>query len=236
MRFLGISQRTHEGNGLKFCIVLNPVHLWSWLDYGYGLVIFIILVLFWFSEMGQIWGFRAFTGETIEEMAWNGCMLVYPDYINNWLDYDHSMLIFLILVLFRLGETGQIWCFRAFWSCSVDLGLLGIIWRMCGSKCRGGSEGIFPTLCVEFCQVWYRLFYKWMVYVFYMRHHGLDYCKIELGLVSNMLWQKRCNPIAGTLEICVFGIEPSICYINAAEQWCMKIIFYHINGSFMFST
>ena len=29
------------------------------------------LALFWLSEMGQIWGFRAFPGERIEEMASN---------------------------------------------------------------------------------------------------------------------------------------------------------------------
>ena len=33
--------------------------LQNWLDYGHGLVIFLILALFWLSEMGQIWGFQA---------------------------------------------------------------------------------------------------------------------------------------------------------------------------------
>ena len=46
-------------------------HLQNWLVYGYGLLIFQILALFWLSETGQIWGFRAFPGERMEEMAWN---------------------------------------------------------------------------------------------------------------------------------------------------------------------
>ena len=34
-------------------------------------MIFLILALFWPSEMGQIWGFQAFPGERMEELAWN---------------------------------------------------------------------------------------------------------------------------------------------------------------------
>ena len=41
------------------------------LVYDRGLLIFLILALFWLSEMGQIWGFRAFPGERIEGMVWN---------------------------------------------------------------------------------------------------------------------------------------------------------------------
>ena len=46
-------------------------HLKNWLVYGNGLVIFLILALFGLSEMGEIWGFRVFLGERMEEMAWN---------------------------------------------------------------------------------------------------------------------------------------------------------------------
>ena len=41
-------------------------------------------------------------------------MLMYRDHCQNWKVYGHSLLIFLILALFWLGETGQIWGFRAF--------------------------------------------------------------------------------------------------------------------------
>ena len=58
--FPGISRRTHGGNGLKFCTLMYRDHLQNWFVYGHGLLIFLILVLFWLSEMGRIWDFRAF--------------------------------------------------------------------------------------------------------------------------------------------------------------------------------
>ena len=57
--FLGIFWRTHWDNGRKFCMLMYPDHLQNCLDYGYSLLIFLILVLFWLSETGQIWGFQA---------------------------------------------------------------------------------------------------------------------------------------------------------------------------------
>ena len=45
---------------------MYPDHLQNWLDYGYGLLNFIILVLFWLSEAGQIWGLWAISGERVE--------------------------------------------------------------------------------------------------------------------------------------------------------------------------
>ena len=70
-RFPGICRWTHGGNGLKFHMLMYLDHLQNWLVYGHGLFIFLILALFWLSETGQIWGFRAFPGERMEEMAWN---------------------------------------------------------------------------------------------------------------------------------------------------------------------
>ena len=70
-RFPGICRRTHGGNGLKFDMLMSLDHLQNWLVYSHGLLIFLILALFWLSETGQIWGFRAFSGERMEEIAWN---------------------------------------------------------------------------------------------------------------------------------------------------------------------
>ena len=70
-RFPGICRRTHGGNGLKLYMLMYLDHLLNWLVYGHGLLIFLILALFWLSETGQIWGFRAFPGERMEEMAWD---------------------------------------------------------------------------------------------------------------------------------------------------------------------
>ena len=41
-------------------------------------------------------------------------MLMYLDRLQNWLVYGHCLLIFLILTLLWLSETGQIWGFRSF--------------------------------------------------------------------------------------------------------------------------
>ena len=46
-------------------------HLQNWLVYGHSLWIILILALFWLSEMGQIWGFQAFPGERMNEIAWH---------------------------------------------------------------------------------------------------------------------------------------------------------------------
>ena len=42
------------------------------------------------------------------------CMLMYPDHLQNWLDFGHGLLIFLFLASLWLSETGQICGFRAF--------------------------------------------------------------------------------------------------------------------------
>ena len=39
---------------------------------------------------------------------------MYLDQVQNWLVYGHGQLLFLILALFWLSETGQIGGFRAF--------------------------------------------------------------------------------------------------------------------------
>ena len=70
-RFPSICWRMHGGICLKFYMLMYLHHLQNWLVYGRGLLIFLILALFWLSETGQIWGFRAFPGERMEGMAWN---------------------------------------------------------------------------------------------------------------------------------------------------------------------
>ena len=76
-RFPGVSQRTHGSSGLRFGVLMYPGHLQNWLDYGCGLLIFLLLVPHWLSEMGQIWGFRAFLGERMEGMAWDYALHAY---------------------------------------------------------------------------------------------------------------------------------------------------------------
>ena len=69
--FPSICRRTLGGNGLKFYMLMYRDHLQNSLLYGRGLLILLILALFWLSETCQIWGFRAFPGECMEEMASN---------------------------------------------------------------------------------------------------------------------------------------------------------------------
>ena len=54
-----------------FCMLMCPDHLQNWLDHCCRLLIFHIFMAFWLSEMGQIWGFLAFSKENMERMAWN---------------------------------------------------------------------------------------------------------------------------------------------------------------------
>ena len=46
-RFPGICRRTHGGNGLKFRMLMYHGHLQNWLDYGHGLLIFLLLASLW---------------------------------------------------------------------------------------------------------------------------------------------------------------------------------------------
>ena len=114
------------GNGLKFCMLMYLAHFQNWLIYGLGLWIYLILALFWLSEMGQIWGFRAYPGECIGGNGLKFCMLMYLDHLQNWLVLGHGLLSFVILALFWLSETGQIWGFRAF----PEECMKGMAWNM----------------------------------------------------------------------------------------------------------
>ena len=106
-RFPDICRRTHGGNGLKYCMLMYLGHLQNWLVYGHGLLNFQILVLYWLSEMGQIW--RTYKGNSMKF-----CMLIYLDHLQNRLVHGHGLFIFLMLALYWLSEMGQIWGFRAF--------------------------------------------------------------------------------------------------------------------------
>ena len=70
-KFPGICWRTHGGNDLKFFMLMYLDHLQNQLDYGCGLSIFLLLVLLWLSETGQIWGCWAFLGDCMEGICWN---------------------------------------------------------------------------------------------------------------------------------------------------------------------
>ena len=61
--FPDIILRTQKRNGLKCCMLMYPGHLQNLLDFGHGLLIFILSVPLWLSETGQIWCYQAFYWE-----------------------------------------------------------------------------------------------------------------------------------------------------------------------------
>ena len=88
--------------------------------------------------------------------------------LRKWPDSLHD-LGFLDILVIVCGFSSLCCPFEWNWS---YLGFLGIIWRTCGSTCRGGSGGIFPTLCVEFCLVRYvmirGIFMKKQIWTFFL--------------------------------------------------------------------
>ena len=135
--FLGVFLRMHGSNNLKFGKLMYFDQLENWLHFGHGLLIFLLLAPLWLSETGQIWDSRPFLENTWEE---------WPEFWHADVSRPPSELI-------------------GFWLCSVDfphfgaplelviVGVSRAYRRMPGSKCQGGSRGIFPMLCVEFCLV-----------------------------------------------------------------------------------
>ena len=87
--FAGERMEEMAWNVSRWCILttFRTVH-------GHGLLIFVILALFWLSEMGQIWGFRAISWRTHGGNGLKYCMLLYPDHLQNWLDYGYGLVIF----------------------------------------------------------------------------------------------------------------------------------------------
>ena len=78
-------------------------------------------------------------------------------------------------ILAMLCGFSSLWCpFDWNWSC---LGFLGIIWRTCGSKCRGGEEAYFRRLALSSVQ-FNSKHSKMLIFTiyfcsFYLAHHIL---------------------------------------------------------------
>ena len=73
--FPGICRRTQGGNRLKICTLMYLGHPQNGLIYGFGLLIFLLLAPLWLNKTGQIWGFWAFSGESMEAFASFGTIL-----------------------------------------------------------------------------------------------------------------------------------------------------------------
>ena len=99
-RFPGICGRTHKGNGLKFYKLMYLDHFQNWLVYGHGLLIFVILALFWLSETGQIWGIPGISQRTHGGNGLKFCTLMNLDHLQNWLVYGHGPFFFFFIVFY----------------------------------------------------------------------------------------------------------------------------------------
>ena len=128
--FPGLSQRTREGNGLQFCVPMYPDNLQNWLDYDYGLFIFLLLPPLWLHGTGQMWDFWEIlfhSWRTHGRKSLKFCMLMYPDHLQNCLDFSHGLLIYLLLAQYLLSKiwgpflenTWEEW--PAFWHADVSI-------------------------------------------------------------------------------------------------------------------
>ena len=82
------------GMDQKFGMLVYPYHVQNWLDFGHGLWIFLILAPLCLHEInlefpGIFWRMHG-----SNELKFG--MLMYPDYLQNWLGFGHSLLILLI--------------------------------------------------------------------------------------------------------------------------------------------
>ena len=81
LQFPGIFLGTQGENGLKFGMLMFSDHLQLRLDFGHGLLIFLIWTTFWLNETGQIWAVIFF--RTHGRNGQKFYMLMYPDHIWN---------------------------------------------------------------------------------------------------------------------------------------------------------
>ena len=64
-------------------------------------------------------------------------MLIYPDHLQNWLDFGGALLIFLIMVSLSLSETGHIY------------GLQAISGERLRVDVKGGVEAYFQHIALS---------------------------------------------------------------------------------------
>ena len=76
-------------------------YLQNWLDYGHGLLIFLLLASLWLWN-GSNLGFPGISWRTHGGNGLKFRMLMYLNHLQNWLVYGHSLLILLILAFFYL--------------------------------------------------------------------------------------------------------------------------------------
>ena len=108
-RFPGIFLKTHGRNGLKLGMLMYSEHLHNWFDFDHGLLNFphfgITLTWWNWSNLRFLGIFLTIHGQNALKFG----MQMYPDQLQNWLEFGHGLLIFLYLALFLfVGGKGGI--------------------------------------------------------------------------------------------------------------------------------
>ena len=85
----------HVRNCLKFNMLMYPDYLFNCLHFGHGLLIFIILMVFWLSETRIICSYQVFSWECIGGIGWT--YLVISD------EMEQAIFILRKLSSFRAG-------------------------------------------------------------------------------------------------------------------------------------
>ena len=113
------------GDGLNFGMLMYPDHLQNMLNFGHGLLIFLILASFWNRSN---WRFLAIFFRMPGRNGLKFDMLMYPDYLSNCLHFGHGLRIFLIWAVLWLSETNQICSFPAFsWERIGGIGWINLV-------------------------------------------------------------------------------------------------------------
>ena len=92
--FRAFSAKGRRINDLKFGMLIRD-YFQNWSYFNQGLLISLIVVQIQNSGTCQIVGVFAFSRE---RLAWSFGILMWPDYIQTWLNFGHSFLTFLIFL------------------------------------------------------------------------------------------------------------------------------------------
>ena len=114
--------------GMKFGMLMCPDHLQNWIDFSHGLLIFLLLVLFWLNFLENAW--EEWPEIWHADVSWPPSQLI-------WLDFGHGLLILLILAPLWLSETAHIW---DLWELSGE--------RL-GVNVQGGEEAYFQCFALS---------------------------------------------------------------------------------------
>ena len=111
------------------------------------------------------------------------------------------------------------------WLKLIIFEVLGVIWIMCGSKCRGRSGGIY--ICVEFCLVKSCVLYGWVILpgVFYVSDCVIcwfSYCRsqqqqlfLHASDAAGEQWKWVLHKKGGLWFSFLFSIEFDRCIIHS---------------------